>query len=79
MAVRERIQERQPARGRRLFEVPGYTFRIFVTNLADPKEEIWRDYHQRACLEQRNFLFDNLLLYAIPTSRKLAIEPQAAG
>jgi hypothetical protein len=36
-----------------LFEVPGYTFRIFVTNLADPPEEIWRDYNQRACVEQR--------------------------
>jgi hypothetical protein len=26
---------------------------VFVTNLADPPEEIWRDYNQRACLEQR--------------------------
>jgi len=36
-----------------LLEVPGYTFRVFVTNLPDPPEEIWRDYNQRACLEQR--------------------------
>jgi hypothetical protein len=34
-------------------EVPGYTFRVFVTNLTDPPEEIWRDYNQRACVEQR--------------------------
>jgi len=26
---------------------------VFVTNLADPPEEIGRDYNQRACLEQR--------------------------
>ena len=53
MVVREEIQERKPSLGRKLFEVPGYTFRIFVTNLADPPEEIWRDYNQRACMEQR--------------------------
>ena len=51
--VREKIQERKPSLGRKLFEVPGYTFRIFVTNLADPPEEVWRDYNQRACVEQR--------------------------
>jgi hypothetical protein len=53
VVVRERILERKPAVGRKLFEVPGYTFRIFVTNLADLPEEVWRDYNQRACLEQR--------------------------
>jgi hypothetical protein len=36
-----------------LFAVPGYTFRVFVTNLADLREQIWRDYNQRACVEQR--------------------------
>jgi len=53
VVVREEIREKKPARGRKLFEVPGYTFRIFVTNLADPPEAIWRDYNQRACVEQR--------------------------
>jgi hypothetical protein len=38
---------------RKLFEVPGYTFRVFVTNLPDAPEQIWRDYNQRACIEQR--------------------------
>jgi hypothetical protein len=51
--VREKIQERKASLGRKLFEVPGYTFRIFVTNLADLPEEVWRDYNQRACVEQR--------------------------
>ena len=53
VAVREKIRETKPARGRKLFEVPGYTFRVFVTNLNDPPEQIWRDYNQRACIEQR--------------------------
>ncbi len=53
VVVREEMQERKPARGRKLLEVPGYTFRVFVTNLADPPEEVWRDYNQRACMEQR--------------------------
>ncbi|MGH9343314.1 MAG: transposase [Terriglobia bacterium] len=39
--------------GRKLFEVPGYTFRVFVTSSADAAEAIWRDYNQRACIEQR--------------------------
>ena len=39
--------------GRKLFEVPGYTFRVFMTNLADPPEEIWCDYNQRVCGEHR--------------------------
>jgi hypothetical protein len=53
VVVREEIQERKPSRGRKLIEVPGYTFRVFVTSLPDPPEEIWRDYNQRACVEQR--------------------------
>jgi hypothetical protein len=143
---------------------PGYTFRVFVTSLPGAPEEIWRDYNQRACVEQRieelksdlaaddfclkeffaneaaflsilmlfnllgefqratgmtgyrqpaslrvqvflcgailgraghrtvlhlsaawgglekrNGLFDKLLLYEVPTSRKLVIQPQPAG
>jgi hypothetical protein len=53
VVVREEIEERKPSRGRKLIEVPGYTFRVFVTSLPDPPEEIWRDYNQRACVEQR--------------------------
>jgi hypothetical protein len=53
VVVREQLRETKRSPGRKLFEVPGYTFRVFVTNLPDPPEEIWRDYNQRACLEQR--------------------------
>jgi hypothetical protein len=53
VVVREQLRETKRSPGRKLFEVPGYTFRVFVTNLPDPPEEIWRDYNQRACVEQR--------------------------
>jgi len=53
VVVRERLQEAKRSPGRKLLEVPGYTFRIFVTNRPGLPEEIWRDYNQRACVEQR--------------------------
>jgi len=33
--------------------VPGYTFRIFVTNRNEETLELWRDYNKRATIEQR--------------------------
>jgi hypothetical protein len=53
VVVREEMRESKACLGRKLIQVPGYTFRIFVTNLAELPEEIWRDYNQRACVEQR--------------------------
>jgi hypothetical protein len=53
VVVREQLRETKRSPGRKLFEVPGYTFRVFVTNRPDLSEEIWRDYNQRACVEQR--------------------------
>jgi len=53
VVVREQMRETKHSLGRKLFEVPGYTFRIFVTNRTDPPEEIWRDCNQRARVEQR--------------------------
>ncbi len=53
VVVREQLREAKGSLGKKLFEVPGYTFRVFVTNRADLPEEIWRDYNQRACIEQR--------------------------
>ena len=53
VVVREQLQEAKHSLGRKLFEVPGYTFRVFVTSRPDPLEEIGRDYNQRACVEQR--------------------------
>jgi hypothetical protein len=53
VVVRERERESKTAVGRRLIDVPGYTFRIWVTNRRDRALELWRDYNQRACIEQR--------------------------
>lgn len=53
IAVRERVRESKMAVGRQLLEVPGYTFRIFVTNRDEEPLVLWRDYNDRATIEQR--------------------------
>ena len=53
VVVRELIQERPEARGRWLFEVPGYTFHAVVTTLPLPPEDVWRFYNSRAESENR--------------------------
>ena len=45
VVVRERVRENKEAVGRRLLEVPGYTFRLWVTNRTDEPLELWRDYN----------------------------------
>jgi hypothetical protein len=52
VVIRERLREEHASAGRKLLDVPGYTFRIYVTNAAAPPEEIWRDYNQRADVEE---------------------------
>jgi len=51
--IRERIREDKAAVGRRLIDVPGYTFRAFVTNRTEAPVELWREYNGRATIEQR--------------------------
>jgi hypothetical protein len=53
VAIRECVQEQKDSVGRKLFDLPGYTFRLFVTNSPQAPEEIWRDYNQRADVENR--------------------------
>jgi Transposase DDE domain group 1 len=53
VVVREQIQPKKAAVGRKLIDAPGYTFRIFVTNRNDAVLEIWRDYNGRAVVECR--------------------------
>lgn len=53
VVVRERLREKRESPGRKLIDVPGYTFRIFVTNCHDAPEQIWRDYNRRADMENR--------------------------
>ncbi len=51
--IRERLREKEGSVGKKLLEVPGYTFRLLVTNSAAAPEEIWRDYNHRADVEKR--------------------------
>ena len=51
--IREQVREGHESVGRKLIEVPGYTFRVFVTSCADAPEEIWRGYNRRADMENR--------------------------
>jgi len=51
--VRERIRERPDAKGRKLFDLPGYTFHTVVTTLDRPAIEVWRFYNGRADCENR--------------------------
>ena len=53
VVVREELQPKKPAVGRKLIELPGYVFRVFVTNRSDSALEIWRDYNRRAGVECR--------------------------
>jgi hypothetical protein len=53
VVVRELMRETKEAVGRKLLDVPGYTFRIFVTNRVEDALVPWRDYNQRAIIEQR--------------------------
>jgi hypothetical protein len=47
--MRERVLERKSAVGRRLVDVPGDAFRIFVTNRPKSATIIWRDHTECAC------------------------------
>ena len=47
VVVREVVREGRDSVGRKLIDVPGYVFRIFVTTHTETPEEIWRDYNRR--------------------------------
>ena len=53
VVIREQVREGRDSVGRKLIDVPGYTFRIFVTSCDAAPEEIWRDYNRRADMENR--------------------------
>ena len=51
IVLRERVEEKpseREAKGRKLIDVPGFTFRIWVTNAPGEAMVLWRDYNQRA-------------------------------
>ncbi len=51
-AILERVREDKRAVGRRLIDMDGHTFRVFVTNREGCGMELWRDYNKQACVEQ---------------------------
>lgn len=53
VVVRERVREKRNSVGRKLIDVPGYTFRIFVTSSTATPLDIWREYNCRADMENR--------------------------
>jgi hypothetical protein len=53
VVVREEIGERPEARGRRLIQVPGYTFHGVVTTLPYAPVDVWRFYNGRSDSENR--------------------------
>jgi hypothetical protein len=53
VVVREELRERPEARGRRLIEVPGYSFHVLVTTLALDPVQTWYFYNRRADSENR--------------------------
>jgi Transposase DDE domain group 1 len=53
VVIREQIREGRDSVGRKLIDVPGYSFRVFVTSCPDSPEEIWRGYNRRADMENR--------------------------
>jgi hypothetical protein len=50
IVVRLRLPDPQE---RRLLDVPGYEYRVFVTNRAEAPEWLWHHYDQRAAIEPR--------------------------
>ena len=53
VVIPERMRDEKPSVGRKWLDIPGYRFRIFVTNGSQVPEEVWRDYNQRADVENR--------------------------
>jgi len=53
VVIREQVREGRDSAGRKLIDVPGYTFRVFVTSCGGPPQQIWRDYNRRADMENR--------------------------
>jgi Transposase DDE domain group 1 len=53
VVIREVVREGRASVGRKLIDVPGYVFRLFVTTCTHTPEEIWRDYNRRSDMENR--------------------------
>lgn len=53
IVIREKIAERKKASGRKLIDLPAYTFHAIITNMTWAPEDVWRFYNGRADCENR--------------------------
>jgi hypothetical protein len=53
VVVRHELRERPQASGRKLFDLPGFSFHAYVTSLPHPPQEVWRFYNARGDCENR--------------------------
>lgn len=51
--VRKKVEDRPEAAGKMLFEIPGYRYSCYVTNMDLPLDQIWNIYNTRADCENR--------------------------
>jgi hypothetical protein len=51
--VKKKVEDRPKAGGKMLFEVPGYRYSCYVTNMELPLDQIWNIYNTRADCENR--------------------------
>jgi hypothetical protein len=78
--VRELLSERPEARGRKLLEVPGYTFHVLVTTLSLDPVQTWHFYNSRAESENRlKELKEDFALSANERQRKVALNRSRCG
>jgi len=79
VVVCETIRQRPEARGRKLLEVPGYTFHVLVTTLSHDPVQAWRFYNSRAESENRiKELKEDFGVGASACSRSTAPKPPSA-
>lgn len=53
VVICERLREEKDSLGRKLFDVSGYIFRIFVINREEALEQVWGCYNRRADTEKQ--------------------------
>jgi hypothetical protein len=68
VVVRELGREDKSAAGRQLIDVPGYTFRVWVTNRTEDSATLWRDYNSTAgCGTARPVVWEDGVATSPPT------------
>lgn len=53
VVIKEQLPPEKSRRALQLLDVPGFSFRVFVTNRTEDPESVWRHYDKRAGIEPR--------------------------